>query len=101
MSADAIDTLPTDKTPPTHEEAVVANVLFKEQLTTTQKILAGTKDVLIISALYILFSVPQVDELIKKFFPTTVNSPYQLLLGKAVLFGFVYFLIKNFYLVRK
>lgn len=99
--SDPLDSLPTDQTPPTHPEIQIVESLFKEQHTTVQKFFNGTKDVLIFTGLFVLISLPQVDEVLKKFFPSSASSQYSMLFCKAVLFAFTYFIIKNWYLVRK
>jgi len=99
--SDNIDALPTDQNNPTHAEIQIVDQLFKQTHGTVQKLLGGTKDVLIIGFLYVIFSLPQFDDLVKKFISVTEKSPYILLAVKGVLFAFVYFLVKNMYLVRK
>lgn len=98
--SDPLDTLPTDKNAPTHSEIQIVDTLFKENHTTIQKIFNGTKDVFIFSGLFLLLSLPQINDIIIKFFPSA-SSPYMLLFAKTVLFAILYFLIKNWYLVRK
>lgn len=100
-NSDSIDALPTDQNNPTHAEIQIIDQLFKQKHSIVQKILSGTKDVLVIGFVFLLFSLPQFDEFLKKLIPTTENSPYILVAIKAVLFAFVYFLVKNLYLVRK
>lgn len=99
--SDSLDSLPTDQSPPSHPEIQIIDTLFKEQHTTVQKLLNGTKDVLIFTVLFVLISLPQTEELIKKLFPSSSSSPYTMLFSKALIFAFAYFLIKNWYLVRK
>jgi hypothetical protein len=100
-NSDSIDTLPTDQNNPSHAEIQIVDSLFKQKHNTVQKLLGGTKDVLIVGFIFLLFSLPQFDDLVKKFIPTTEKSPYILVGVKAVLFAFVYFLVKNLNLVRK
>lgn len=100
-NSDNINTLPTDQNNPTHAELQIVDQLFKQKHGTVQKILSGTKDVVIIGLVFLLFSLPQFDSLLKSFIPATEKSSYILITVKAVLFAFVYFLVKNVYLVRK
>lgn len=100
-NSDSIDLLPTDQNMPSHSEIQIVDTLFKQNHTTIQKFLGGTKDVLVIGFVFLLFSLPQFDELVKKFFPSTENSPYIFIAFKTLLFMVVYFLVKNIYLVRK
>lgn len=100
-NSDSIDALPTDQNNPSHAEIQIVDSLFKQKHGTVQKILSGTKDVLVIAFIFLLFSLPQFDDLLKKFIPAAENSAYILIAVKSVLFAFVYFLVKNVYLVRK
>jgi len=101
VESDNIDTLPTDQNMPSHNEIQIVERLFKQKHTTVQKILGGTKDVLVVGVLFVLFSLPQFDELVKRFFPSVEKSQYIFIFVKAVLFAVVYFVVKNLYLVRK
>jgi hypothetical protein len=98
--SDNIDSLPTDQLMPTHDEIQLVDTLFQKQHTFVQRILLHTQDVLLIGFLFIIFSLPQVDIILRRFIPST-ESPYILLFVKALLFMFVYFILKNLYLVRK
>lgn len=100
-NSDSIDALPTDQNNPTHSEIQIVDQLFKQSHGTVQKILRGTKDVLVVALIFLLFSLPQFDELLKKFVPSAEKSLYILIGVKAILFAFVYFIVKNVYLVRK
>ena len=59
------------------------------------------KDSLIIGLLFIIFSLPFVDGLIKRVLPMTEKSSYILVVVKAVAVMALYWLIKHFYLSRK
>lgn len=100
-NSDLIDSLPTDENNPTHSEIQIVDSLFKQQHTTVQKILLRSKDVIIVGFLFVLFSLPQIDEFIKKFAPSTETSVYIFIFVKTLLFMFSYFVLKNMYLVRK
>ncbi len=101
FGADSIDTLPVDQNIPSQTEVKLVDTLFKEQYTAVQKLLEGTKDVLIIGLLFVGFSLPQMDDVIQRVIPSTSSSPYILLVVKGIIFMLVYFIIKNLYLVRK
>lgn len=100
-SSDFIESLPTDKNPPTHTEIQIVDSLFKQQHTIIQKILVESKDVILVGFLFLLFSFPQIDDLIRKYIPSTETSIYIFIFSKTLLFMACYFLIKNMYLVRK
>jgi len=97
---DIIEDLPLERDPPNHEEMQLIETFFKEKKSTMNKLLDGTKDSLLLFVFYILFSLPFLDETIKKFFPST-QSFYMLIMIKGFIFVLAYFTIKNLYLVRK
>lgn len=99
--ADAIIQLPTDQNPPSHNEVQIVDTLFQEKQTAVEKFLTGSKDVLLIGIIFLIFSMPQVDDMIKKFIPISATSLYILLLIKTLMFMLIYFVLKNMYLVRK
>lgn len=100
-NSDFIDKLPTDDNVVSNSELQLANILFKEQQTILSKIISGTKDIIFIIGLYLVFCMPQIDGLIHRFFPSSVNSIYIFCGLKAVMFGFVYFVIQNIHSVYK
>ena len=100
IQGDIIEQLPSDKTTPSQDELRIVDTLFKKQKSTIDKILTGTRDVLLIGILYIIFSLKPLDSLIYKFFPSSVNSEYILVMVKGVLFMASYFILKNLYLVK-
>ena len=97
---DSINVLPTDQTTPTHNEIQIVDTLFKQKQGTVTKLLKGAKEFVLLFLLFIAFSLPQIDSVLRKIVPDT-DSPYILVGVKGVLFVVIYFLIKNLYLVRK
>lgn len=98
---DLIGELPVDQTIPTHNELQIIDKLFVKQKTTFDKILQNSKDLLLMGLFFIIFSLPQVDSLIKSFISITNKSIYILLLVKSFLFILAYFIVSNLYLVKK
>jgi hypothetical protein len=98
---DLIGDLPVDQTIPTHNEIQVIDKLFVKQKTVFNKILESSKDLLLMGLFFIIFSLPQIDSLIKSLIPMTNNSYYILLGVKALLFMLTYYIVSNIYLVRK
>lgn len=98
---DMIENLPADNSVLSHNEIRIVDQLFQKKKGLFDRILSNTKDILIIGALFVLFSIPHVDNIIKKFVAVSNNSQYILLGVKAVLFMITYFIVKNMYLVRK
>lgn len=97
---DNIDSLPTDQHVPSHGEVKMVETLFKEHHSTIQKMLTGAKEFVFLFILFVIFCLPQLDNIIHKFVSIT-ESPYILAVIKGVLFVIIYFLIKNLYLARK
>lgn len=98
---DVITSLPTDSTIPNHDEIRILETLFKQKEKGVNRIFEQTKDVFLIGILFIAFSLPQIDEMIHKIFPSTSNSIYITIFIKALGFMLIYFIIKNWYLCRK
>ena len=101
LIGDSINNLPFDQTIPTHNEIKLVNSLFKEQKSIFFKILDKSKDLLVLALFFIIFSLPQIDSIIKKFISITNNSLYILISIKALLFVFTYFIINTLYLAKK
>jgi len=98
---DNIADLPIDNTQPNHEELRIVNTLFKEHKNTINTLVVEMKDLLIIGILFILLSLPQVDSIIQKVIPASVNSIYVLVGIKALIIMLGFWLIKYFYLSKK
>ena len=98
---DIIEQLPVDTSVPSHNEIRITDQLFQQKKSIFDKILHNTKDILILGGLFIVFSLPFVDNLITKFITVAGSSPYILIGVKTLLFVFSYFIIKNLYLARK
>jgi hypothetical protein len=98
--SDSIDALPVDKNPVSLDESKIIDTLFQNH-SNINKIFEGTKDIILAGLLYLLFAFPQMDEWVKKMIPSAGTSEYILVGVKTVLFMFLYFVVKNMYLVRK
>ena len=98
---DDISTLPTDKNNPSEVDKNITDTIFGENLSITQKLVKEGKDMIILGVLFVILSLPQLDDIIKKFVPITANSVYMLILIKAILIMVIFWLIKHFYLSRK
>lgn len=101
IPGDVIDNLPTDQTVPSHNEIQILDTLFRQKQGTVNHILSQSKDILIVGLLFVIFSLPQIDSIIIKFVPSAEQSPYIAVMIKCLMFMFVYFVLKNWYLVRK
>jgi len=98
---DIITQLPVDKTTPTHDELHIVNTLFQNHGTEMNTMFNEAKDAILVGLIYIIFSLPQLDEYIKRFIPIANKSPYFLVLIKALTAIVFYWVVKHFYLSRK
>lgn len=100
-NADSINNLPVDDNAVPNNELQIANALFKEKQFALTKVVSASKDIVLVMALYLIFCMPQIDNLIKRFFPSTESSIYFFYGIKALLFGFCYFILQNIHAVYK
>lgn len=100
-NSDILEQLPVDKISPTPEELNIIDTLFTQHKKEVNVIFSELKDCLIIAILFILFSLHQLDDIIKKFIPITRTSVYILLLIKVIAIIIIYWFIKHFYLAKK
>lgn len=98
--ADIIEQLPTDQSVPSRNEIHVVNTLFKENKGNIHKIFNELKSSVLIGLLFMIFSLPQIDVLIKKCIVIADKSPYILIGIKAFIFVVVFYFLNNMYLVR-
>jgi hypothetical protein len=100
--ADKLASLPVDGTPLNHNEISLMNQLFENKNSQViNQALAGVKDILLASIVFFAVSLPFLDEIIKRIFPSTGNSLYIMALVKTVIFAIIFFALNNFYLARK
>ena len=100
-TGDAIDQLPADMSVPSHNEIRIVDQLFHQKKGIFDRIMGQTKDIVVLGGLFIIFSLPFIDTLIRKFVTAASTSPYILIGIKTLLFVFAYFIINNLYLARK
>jgi hypothetical protein len=100
INGDPIDTLPIDQLPPSHEDIKLTDILFKKNKKIIDIILADAKNVLLMGILFIIFSLPIVDDIICRYINIANNSIYILIVIKAIFFMIIYYLINNLYLAR-
>lgn len=100
FTGDSIFELPIDQSLATRDEMQIIDTLFTKNASTLNKLAVEAKDPIIIGILFVILSLPMVDDLITKFVPITTKSPYILVCVKAVAIMVFYWLIKHFYLSR-
>jgi hypothetical protein len=99
--ADPIIQLPTDNIQPNQQEIKIVNSLFQKHGNDIETIVNELKDSIIAGLLFIVLSLPQVDQIIKSFFPSLNESPIILTLVKALIFIILFYFIKNYSLSKK
>ncbi len=100
--ADSIHSLPTDKSAPTHPELQIVDYLFEKD-GSQQKIgglVSEFKMAIFASALFVILSLPPVDDLLIKIIPVT-NNPVIRMILKAIFFMIAFYLVQNFWLIKK
>ena len=100
-TGDPIAQLPVDQSQPTSNELQIVNTLFTTHKSTMSTIMEEAKDSMLIGFLFVVFSLPVIDNLIKRILPMSEKSPYILVVIKALAMMALYWLIKHFYLSRK
>ena len=96
-----LETLQTDRSSLTSKEQVIIDTLFKKKLTLMENVFEKSKYLAILAILFVVFSLPQADELMKKIYPAFSGSPYLLLAAKTVLFCIVYFAVSQIQFAMK
>ena len=94
--ADPIRSLPTDKSNPNHEELTIVNTLFQEHSEGISKVANEMKDAIVAGILFMIFSLPQIDNLLRSVLSFTQNSPIILTVVKGLLFTLVFYFVMNF-----
>lgn len=100
-NSDLIEILPVDKTQPTHDELNVINTLFKTHNNTMNILFDEVKETFIVGILFLVFSIPQIDDLIKKFIPITNNSIFILIIIKSLFVMLIFWILKHFKFILK
>ena len=94
-TGDALDQLPVDESHPSHDEITMVNELFKKEKSTLTKIVDEVKSVILVAVLFVVFSLPVIDDTIRRFIPMTQNSWIILILIKATTVMVIFYLINN------
>ena len=96
---DTIKSLPVDNEPV--ENPYVCDSLFPNDPTIVSTIAAEFKESVLIVVLFVLFSSEQLTDLIRKYIPIADKSPFALMAIKCVTILVLYYIIRNFQLIRK
>jgi len=101
QTGDAIDQLPVDESVPSHDEINMLNTLFKKEKGVIAKIFDEIKGVIIVAALFIIFSLPIIDTTLHNIIPITQNSWIILILIKATAVMIIFYFLSNLNVMRK
>jgi hypothetical protein len=101
MSGDPISSLPVDEQPPTEKERLLVEKYFKKNISTFSKIMDSGQDAIVVGLIYIVMSLPQVDTLLIRFFPSLENQNYVRLAVKGLIATILFYCVKYMYLIRK
>lgn len=99
--SDPVKMLPVDEAPPTDGEVYILNKYFRTESSGMEKLLDGSQEIILVGILYLLISLPMVDMYIQKYIPATNSSLYVLYGVKALILMLLFFVIRNWGLVRK
>ena len=100
-NADSISDLPINQSQPSHNEIKLVDSLFKKHSSTIGNITKEFKDSILLGILFLIISLPQVDDIFKKYISVTNNSIYMLLLVKTIFFIIAIWLLRNSNLLKK
>ena len=100
MNFDKLADLPVDDVAPSPKEVHLVDSLFKQQPSIVKKVTAEIKDIVVVIALFMLFSLPPVIRLMEGWFTIMQTSPYINIMIRALLFTATFWTIKHLYLSR-
>ena len=101
--ADMIVNLPVDDTPEIPEDTKLLEtfVMLEQQKENATRIFASTREILVATGLFLLLSIPPIDSLVAKIYPSSADSVYYRILIKGLIFLILLFVINNFSYVLK
>lgn len=97
MNADSIHNLPTDDSFPSEKELQIVKELFMKNKKDFKKIALSMKDTGVVFVLFLIFSLPFSDTMIKKY---VKNETFAVVL-KVFIFTLLFFFLTNLNLIKK
>ena len=97
---DTIQSLPVEETLADPGQVGFAKSIFEDPKKQSA-IYSEFSDSIILVFLFVIFNSEKADNLIRQYVPITRNSNVYLVALKCVLFVFLFYIIKNFQLIRK
>lgn len=98
---DSLQSLPTDATPLSETDRQAVDLLFPASDSKFHRLVQEFKKIFVIGVIFIIFSLPYVDNIIGYFSPSVKDSPYILLGVKAILFMIILYCLENFRYMMK
>ena len=100
---DVIANLPIDKSIPTESELMILNTIFKdkEKTSVVKSVMNEAYEPFLVGILFVILSIPKLDEFITSNIQITQNSLYFLLLFKMFIIMILFWIVKHFHLCRK
>jgi len=98
---DIISNLPTDQSIPSEQELLLLNSLFEEKKAPIRRIVNEAYEPFFVGILFVILSIPKIDEMINLYIPVTQNSIYFLLLTKMFIIMIAFWFLKHFHLNLK
>jgi hypothetical protein len=87
-----------------NDDITTINTLKKyfgeEKINNISSICSSNMEIIAAAAVFFIVNLPYVETLIKKVYSNAEN-PYILILCKTIIFTILYFLVNNFYLLKK
>lgn len=100
MMSDRLETLPVDDSFVEPPDIHLVEQIFKENKEGVGKIASELKPILLVGIIYVLMSIPQVDEIIKKFLPFTRNSTFMFIGFKALVIMILLYFFSNLKVIK-
>lgn len=99
---DDLKNLPINKNE--NDDIMTINTLKKyfgeEKINNISTICRTNMEIIVAAVIFFIVNLPYVETLIKRFYSNAEN-PFVLILCKTIIFTLLYFLVNNFYLLKK
>ena len=97
---DNLADLPTDEIQPGKDELVIVDKLFNSHESTFHKLLQEFKEPIILASVFIVLSLPIIDNFLGVIVPSTQNSAIIQISIKTLIFIVAYYVLKNFAFIQ-
>jgi hypothetical protein len=97
---DNLADLPTDEIQPGKDELIIVDKLFNSHESTFHKLLREFKEPMILAILFIILSLPLINNFLGIIIPSAQNSLIIQICIKTLIFIVAYYLLKNFSFIQ-